>query len=411
MLNVVTEETEYACKILVIGVGGGGNNAVNRMVEEKIGGVDFLGMNTDLQTLKLCKAEKTIQLGEKLTKGLGAGAQPEIGAKAAEESLDKITEAVSKYDMVFITCGMGGGTGTGAAPVVARAAKDAGVLTIGVVTKPFEFEARRRMENAEAGIEKLRTAVDTLIVIPNEKLRKMVDKKMGFGEALKKADEVLQQAVQGITDLINVPALINLDFADVRTVMKEQGIAHIGIGSGRGDNKAMDAVKQAVESPLLETTIDGADNVILNISGNISIDDVGSASDYVKSLTGNDTNVIFGAKEDKDMADEIKITIIATGLKDPEQKKEEEAAQQQIPGMHFGMTGGVKVPTINPMQFGAPAAGYKPVRPVTPSNSEVQIISGGRSLQNLDEEASSQKPAMNRVVPRTIKVPDFLKKQ
>ena len=411
MLNVVTEETEYACKILVIGVGGGGNNAVNRMVEEKIGGVDFLGMNTDLQTLKLCKAEKTIQLGEKLTKGLGAGAQPEIGAKAAEESLDKITEAVSKYDMVFITCGMGGGTGTGAAPVVARAAKDAGVLTIGVVTKPFEFEARRRMENAEAGIEKLRTAVDTLIVIPNEKLRKMVDKKMGFGEALKKADEVLQQAVQGITDLINVPALINLDFADVRTVMKEQGIAHIGIGSGRGDNKAMDAVKQAVESPLLETTIDGADNVILNISGNISIDDVGSASDYVKSLTGNDTNVIFGAKEDKDMADEIKITIIATGLKDPEQKKEEEAAQQQIPGMHFGMTGGVKVPTINPMQFGAPAAGYKPVRPVTPSNSEVQIISGGRSSQNLDEEASSQKPAMNRVVPRTIKVPDFLKKQ
>ena len=266
MLEIMMNDAEAAARIIVIGVGGAGNNAVNRMIDEQIGGVEFIGINTDRQALQLCKAERTIQIGEKLTKGLGAGAKPEIGEKAAEESIEEIKEAIQGADMVFVTCGMGGGTGTGGAPVVARLAKDMGILTVGVVTKPFKFEAKTRMNNAMAGIQKLKESVDTLIVIPNDKLLEIVDRRTTMPDALKKADEVLQQAVQGITDLINLPALINLDFADVQTVMTDKGIAHIGIGSGKGDDKALDAVKQAVESPLLETTIMGASHVIINIS-------------------------------------------------------------------------------------------------------------------------------------------------
>ena len=237
MLEIRTTETDTSAKIIVIGVGGAGNNAVNRMIDENIGGVEFIGVNTDKQALQLCKAPTLIQIGEKLTKGLGAGAQPEIGEKAAEESAEELSAAVKGADMVFVTCGMGGGTGTGAAPVVAGIAKEMGILTVGVVTKPFRFEAKTRMSNALAGIEKLEANVDTLIVIPNDKLLEIVDRRTTMPEALKKADEVLQQAVQGITDLINLPALINLDFADVKTVMVDKGVAHIGIGEAKGDDR------------------------------------------------------------------------------------------------------------------------------------------------------------------------------
>ena len=249
MLEITSNEAESEARIIVVGVGGAGNNAVNRMVDEAIGGVEFVGVNTDKQALALCKAPSVVQIGEKVTKGLGAGAKPEVGEQAATESSDEIRQMLSGADMVFVTCGMGGGTGTGGAPVVANIAKDLGCLTVGVVTKPFRFEANKRMENAMRGIEKLSQNVDTLIVIPNDRLLDIVDRRTTMPEALKKADEVLQQAVQGITDLINQPALINLDFADVQTVMTDGGIAHIGIGAAKGDDKALEAVQQAVESP------------------------------------------------------------------------------------------------------------------------------------------------------------------
>ena len=314
MLEIMTNEAESAAKIIVIGVGGAGNNAVNRMVDEAIAGVEFIGVNTDKQALQLCKAPNTIQIGEKVTKGLGAGAQPEVGRQAAEESSEELRQAMQGADMVFVTCGMGGGTGTGASPVVAGIAKEMGILTVGVVTKPFRFEARTRMNNALAGIENLKKNVDTLIVIPNDKLLEIVDRRTTMPDALKKADEVLQQAVQGITDLINLPALINLDFADVQTVMTDKGIAHIGIGHAKGDDKALEAVKQAVASPLLETTIEGASHVIINISGDISLMDANDAASYVQELAGDDANIIFGAMYDDTYTDEASITVIATGL-------------------------------------------------------------------------------------------------
>ena len=314
MLEIMTNEAESSAKIIVIGVGGAGNNAVNRMVEESIGGVEFVGINTDKQALTLCKAPTILQIGEKLTKGLGAGAKPEVGEKAAEESIEELKQIMEGADMVFVTCGMGGGTGTGAAPVVAGVAKEMGILTVGVVTKPFKFEARTRMSNALMGIEKLEENVDTLIVIPNDKLLEIVDRRTTMPEALKKADEVLQQAVQGITDLINLPALINLDFADVQTVMTDKGIAHIGIGEAKGDDKALEAVQQAVSSPLLETTIEGASHVIINISGDISLMDANDAASYVQNLAGEDANIIFGAMYDENAQDEATITVIATGL-------------------------------------------------------------------------------------------------
>lgn len=314
MLEIMTNEAESSAKIIVIGVGGAGNNAVNRMVEESIGGVEFVGINTDKQALTLCKAPTILQIGEKLTKGLGAGAKPEVGEKAAEESIEELKQIMEGADMVFVTCGMGGGTGTGAAPVVAKIAKDMGILTVGVVTKPFRFEAKTRMSNALSGIEQLKNSVDTLIVIPNDRLLEIVDRRTTMPDALKKADEVLQQAVQGITDLINVPGLINLDFADVQTVMIDKGIAHIGIGKAKGDDKAIEAVKQAVSSPLLETTIEGASHVIINISGDISLIEANEAASYVQELAGDEANIIFGAMFDENAQDEATITVIATGL-------------------------------------------------------------------------------------------------
>jgi len=316
LLEIKTNEADLAAKILVIGVGGGGNNAVNRMIEEGIQGVEFVCINTDKQHLLNCKAPICLQIGEKLTKGLGAGADPEVGKAAAEENHEEITEIVKGADMVFVTCGMGGGTGTGAAPIVAEISKELGILTVGIVTKPFRFEARSRMNNALSGIEKLKENVDTLIVIPNDKLLEIVDRRTSMPDALKKADEVLQQGVQGITDLINVPGLINLDFADVQTVMKDKGIAHIGIGMGTGDDKCVDAVKQAISSPLLETTIEGASHVIINISGNdVGLQEASEAAYYVEELTGENCNIIFGVSDGSD-PDVVQITVIATGLEE-----------------------------------------------------------------------------------------------
>ena len=313
MLELKVEDSDVSAKIIVVGVGGAGNNAVNRMIDENICGVEFVGVNTDKQALKFCKAPTALQIGEKLTKGLGAGAKPEVGEKAAEENVEELTQILKGADMVFVTCGMGGGTGTGAAPVVAKISKDLGILTVGVVTKPFKFEARQRMNNAIAGIERLKENVATLIVIPHEKLLEITDRKTNFADAMKKADEVLQQGVQGITDLINVPGLINLDFADVQTVMKDKGVAHIGIGRASGDDKCIEAVKAAVTSPLLETTIEGASDVIINISGDIGLIEASEAADYVQELAGEAANIIFGAKEGEE-DDTVTITVIATGL-------------------------------------------------------------------------------------------------
>ena len=317
MLEITTNESEAVAKIIVVGVGGAGNNAVNRMIDENIGGVEFISVNSDAQVLKRSKAPSTLQIGEKITKGLGAGAKPEVGEAAAEENVEEIAQLLKGADMVFVTCGMGGGTGTGAAPVVARVAKEQGALTVGVVTKPFRFEAKTRMNNALAGIEKLKESVDTLIVIPNDKLLEVVDRRTTMPEALKKADEVLQQGIQGITDLINVPSLINLDFADVQTVMTDKGIAHIGIGVGSGEDKAVDAIKSAMESPLLETTVSGATDIIINFSGDIGIQEVYEAVSYLTEVAGDEANIIFGNVESEDVPDdEVSITIIATGLHD-----------------------------------------------------------------------------------------------
>ena len=329
MLEITSNEVESEARIIVVGVGGAGNNAVNRMVDESIGGVEFVGINTDKQALALCKAPTIVQIGEKVTKGLGAGAKPEIGEQAASESSEEIKQTLSGADMVFVTCGMGGGTGTGGAPVVASIARDLGCLTVGVVTKPFRFEANKRMENALRGIDKLSQNVDTLIVIPNDRLLDIVDRRTTMPEALKKADEVLQQAVQGITDLINQPALINLDFADVQTVMTNGGIAHIGIGEAKGDDKALEAVQQAVESPLLETSIAGAKNVIINIRGDISLMDANDAASFVQNIVGSEANIIFGAMYDDTDVDTCRITVIATGLVDVDKKTREEGSAQK----------------------------------------------------------------------------------
>lgn len=314
LIEITSDKFSNNARILVIGVGGAGNNAVNRMIEEKIEGIDFVCANTDKQQLSICKASTCIQIGEKLTKGLGCGADPEMGEKSAEESREEIAEVIRGADMVFVTCGMGGGTGTGAAPIVAQIAKEMGILTVGIITKPFTFEGKVRMDNAIGGIERLRHNVDTLIVIPNDKLLQIVDKRTSMGEALKKADEVLKQSVQGITDLMTKHGLINLDFADVSKVMKDKGIAHIGIGYGSGDDKCMKAIDAAIMSPLLDTTIDGAKDIVINFTGDISLIEANEATEKVRELADNNANIIFGIVEDLNMTDEAYITVIATGI-------------------------------------------------------------------------------------------------
>ena len=398
MVELRTNEADAGAKIVVVGVGGGGNNAVNRMVEENIAGVEFIGINTDKQALTLCKAPTLIQIGEKITKGLGAGADPAVGEQAANESIEEISQAIAGADMVFVTCGMGGGTGTGAAPVVAQLAKEQGSLTVGVVTKPFKFEAKTRAKNALAGIDRLRQNVDTLIVIPNDKLLEIVDRRTTMPDALKKADEVLQQAVQGITDLINVPALINLDFADVKTVMKDKGIAHIGIGTGHGDDKALEAIKHAVSSPLLETTINGASHVLINISGDVSLIDANEAAEYVRELATDNANIIFGAMYDDTRSDEVTITVIATGLEGP----------TSFSGMPKIVTPKLSYPetaaAVKP-QVSVPSAHESGVA----ASFEKEVATAPISAQDI--LAGIKKPVMpeRTVEQKDIKVPDFLK--
>ncbi len=309
-------ESDELAQIKVIGVGGGGSNAVNRMIDFGLKNVKFITVNTDAQALNLAKSEHKLRIGDKLTRGLGAGANPEIGKKAAEESRELIMNTLKDADMVFITAGMGGGTGTGAAAVIAEIAKECGALTVGVVTRPFTFEGRKRAAQAEQGIAALKEKVDTLIVIPNDRLLEIVDKKTPMLEAFREADNVLRQAVQGISDLIAVPGLINLDFADVKTIMTERGSALMGIGIASGENRAAEAAKKAIMSPLLETNIDGARGVIMNITGgsNLSLYEVNEAADIVISASDLDVNMIFGAIIDEDMKDEIKVTVIATGF-------------------------------------------------------------------------------------------------
>lgn len=322
-INIDMDNNSLA-KIKVIGVGGGGNNAISRMRDNGLSGVEFLALNTDLQTLQESNADVRLQIGEKLTRGLGAGANPSVGEKAAEESKGEIEESIKGADMVFITAGMGGGTGTGAAPVVAQVAKEMDILTVGVVTKPFTFEGRKRATQAEAGIEKLKENVDTLITIPNDRLLQIVEKRTSMVEAFQMADQVLMDAVSGISELIAVPNVINLDFADVESIMSDQGIAHMGIGRASGENRAVDAAKAAVNSPLLETSIDGANAVLLNVTAaEVGLMEANEAAELIREHIDSDANIIFGVGSDESLGDDIKITVIATGFDQDNQTRRE----------------------------------------------------------------------------------------
>ena len=411
MLEIKLPESEAAAKIIVVGVGGAGNNAVNRMVTDGIVGVEFIGINTDKQALQYSQAPTTMQIGEKLTKGLGCGGRPEVGAKAAEESSEDITAALQGADMVFVTCGMGGGTGTGAAPVIAKIAKDMGILTVGVVTKPFRFEARQRMTNAIDGIKKLKESVDTLIVIPNDRLLEIVDRRTTMPDALKKADEVLQQAVQGITDLINVPGLINLDFADVSSVMKDKGVAHVGIGAAKGDEKATEAVKMAISSPLLETTIEGATDVIINISGDISLVEANEAASYVEELAGDNANIIFGAMYDENAQDECKITVIATGIEDSAATSSafdtlKKPAQPKVAAPAAQAAETTVRPTMPSFLNGNTSfqPQLRPTTPVTAAPQEQALTQGAAPVQ---PQQPTFRPQQNKEM--SINIPDFLR--
>lgn len=314
MIEISANSRTESARIMVIGVGGGGNNAVNSMIEDGVLGVTYACLNTDKQALERCEADYRMQIGQQLTKGLGAGAKPEIGEAAAMENEDEIRSLVRDQDMVIITCGMGGGTGTGGAPVVARITRELGILTVGVVTRPFQFEAKIRMQNAMNGIEKLKQYTDTLIVISNNKLLEIVDRKTTMPEALKKSDMILKQTIQGITDLISRPAMINLDFADVTTIMKDKGTAYIGIGTGHGENRTIEAVENALNSPLLETSIDGATHVLLNISGDVTLWDANEGANRVQQMVSDEANIIFGSMYEEAEADTVTVTIIATGV-------------------------------------------------------------------------------------------------
>ncbi len=430
MLEIKSNDEKTPARILVIGVGGAGNNAVNRMIDENVEGVELIAINTDKQALSLSRATTKIQIGEKLTKGLGAGAKPEIGASAVEENREEINDIIKDSDMVFVTCGMGGGTGTGAAPVVAEIARNLGILTVGVVTKPFSFEGKPRMNNAMNGIAKLRENVDTLIVIPNDKLLQICDKRTSIPDALKKADEVLQQGVQGVTDLINKPGLINLDFADIQTVMRDKGVAHIGIGQASGDNKAVDAIKQAMDSPLLETTVNGASDIIVNFSGNVGIVEAYDAITYLTEQAGDEANIIFGTVDNDVAGEDVSITIIATGLEESGRggrvtlPKKSSSQTLKAPGSSepivknpiFGAskpkTGAQPIPlsiNLNQPQATAPApkAAVAPVKPA-------QAAPAAPAAKQEAPAAPAAKPAATAAPQKaggqSIKIPDFLKR-
>lgn len=368
--------------IKVIGVGGGGNNAVNRMIEHGLQGVEFIAVNTDAQALNLSKAEVKMQIGGKLTRGLGAGANPEVGKKAAEESKEQIEQALEGADMVFVTAGMGGGTGTGAAPVVAQIARELGALTVGVVTRPFTFEGRKRSTQAQGGIASMKESVDTLIVIPNDRLLEIVDKSTPMLEAFREADNVLRQGVQGISDLIAVPGLINLDFADVKTIMSNKGSALMGIGVASGESRAAEAAKKAISSPLLETSIDGAQGVLMNITGgtNLSLFEVQEAADIVASASDQEVNMIFGSVINENLKDEIVVTVIATGFSEVEQAR----------------------PTARP-NFGQsrPAANPNPVKREAPKREERETYAQEPSRSNQTSNQGNQDEALD--------IPTFLR--
>ena len=369
-------------KIRVIGIGGGGNNAVDRMIDAGIKSADFVAMNTDLQVLNRSKAELRVQLGKELTRGLGAGADPKIGEDSALESVDESKQVLEGNDLVFVTAGMGGGTGTGAAPVVAQLAKDMGILTVAVVTKPFNFEGRSRMANAEIGIEKLRKYVDTLLIIPNEKLLQVVPKGTPIVKAFQVADDVLRQGIQGVSDLIVNPALINLDFADVRTVMKNKGLAHMGIGSGKGENRTLEAVRQAVQSPLLETDIEGATGVILNVTGglDLALSEVNEACCLVQDVVDIGANIIFGACIDAELKDEVIVTIIATGFTGHTDEEEHKAPEKPVekqpePQAEFNV--------FDIMENAAPAQAPQQQAPAAPQQDGTQVIRLNNQNQNI----------------------------
>ncbi|MFD2760534.1 cell division protein FtsZ [Lentibacillus juripiscarius] len=381
MLEFDTNMDQLAT-IKVIGVGGGGSNAVNRMIEHGVEGVEFIAVNTDSQALNLSKAETKLQVGGKLTRGLGAGANPEVGRKAAEENKEQLEEALQGADMIFVTAGMGGGTGTGAAPVIAQIAKELGALTVGVVTRPFTFEGRRRSTQAVSGIDALKTNVDTLIVIPNDRLLEIVDKNTPMLEAFREADNVLRQGVQGISDLIAKPGLINVDFADVKTIMFDKGSALMGIGIATGENRASEAAKKAISSPLLETSIDGAHGVLMNITGgaNLSLYEVQEAADLVTSAADNEVNVIFGSVINENLKDEIIVTVIATGF-DESQQEDNQPRQR---------------PVINHNQHAATRASED-----TPREREQ-----GQSQQNQQNQQSRPTPSQQE---DELDIPTFLR--
>ena len=413
---------ESVVNIKVIGVGGGGNNVVNRMVRTGTKGVEFVAVNTDKQAQNVSSATYKIQIGEKLTHGQGAGSDPEVGRKSAEESRNQIAKALEDTDMVFITAGMGGGTGTGGAPIVAEIAKEMDILTVAVVTKPFGFEGRRRMQQAESGISELKDKVDSLVIIPNERLKHATDQKITFANAFEIADDVLRQAVQSISDLIRDTGFINLDFADVQTVMKDKGMAHIGIGNAKGDEKAIEAVKLAVASPLLETTINGASHVIINISGDISLMDANDAASYVQDLAGEDANIIFGAKYDETMTDEATITVIATGLENPSMKMKPQQQAGGIGGrMVYPNTNNVRPTGSVGIVSRAAASGNNSFPGVNNSNYvNTGTGVGSRPVNQPQPQAPAPsasnysgiqrpKPVESNVKPVEINIPDFLK--
>ena len=401
MLELQMEQEQSFASIKVVGCGGGGNNAVNRMVEAGLRGVDFIAVNTDRQALGTSKAGVKIQIGEKLTKGLGAGAVPDIGRRAAEESREEIAAALKGSDLVFVTAGMGGGTGTGAAPIVAEVARELGCLTIAVVTKPFLFEGKQRMKNADMGINELKQSVDTLVVIPNDRLLQVVSKGTTMLEAFRKADDVLRQGIQGISDLIAVPAVINLDFADVRTVMESGGMAHMGIGVGKGENGMVAAAKEAISSPLLETKIDGARAVLINVSGGVDMNimDVNEAASLVMQAADSEANIIFGANIDETLEDEVRITVIATGFeKTPFPTREPKGKR---PGAR-PVTGtyGMASAAVNPYEHRAaePAAGDAPA-PLNTYDADAFAPSAARP--------AAQRPVMNTPYMSSYAVPQY----
>ncbi len=413
MLEISNNTTDSSARLMVMGVGGAGCNAINRMIDENVSDVEFVAVNTDRQDLDNNKATNTLQIGEKLTNGLGAGAKPEIGEKSAEESIEEINATIKGVDMLFITAGMGGGTGTGASPVIAKAAKEQGILTVAVVTKPFEMEQKGRMRRAIAGIDKLMENVDTLIVIPNQKLFSIIDSKTSITAAFQKADEVLQQCIRGITDLITINGVINLDFADVKSVMSEQGYAHMGFGVGKGDNKFKDAVKMAVESPLLETSLNGAKNLILNITGDkdMALVEANDAANYVTEITGGEVELYLGVMTDESLTDEVRFTLIATGI-DEIEGQTVKASSVSSTGTSASSIGGLGIglkydnATLNRTNVATSST-----VPKSATRPQVKQVAPKPAMPQQTSNTISKPSVKPSVEAKDIQIPDFLSKK